>query len=377
MEGPGDHAYSSVSFKMGWVYYFNVLTAMLSLFFIARESVSAPRAPPEAPACECAVSAGFTPAGRPPAAPRRLGSISPLLMHLRCAVETYHQPNVLVANGASGKIVVDIGVNTGEDFAVPAAAAGHKVYAFEPVRRKFAHVEKLLAALHGNFTVGHLDPSAAVRAALEAPVGQPPPPPPPAPADVTLVWAAAGSEPGFVAMKQHAEDGSMDHIDSERGAGSAGANVPMVPLSAVVPLDARIYLLKVDTEGHDGQALRGAEPWLRRGAVDFVYFEMNPALMERAKFGAVATLDYLAQFDYACMEATLSQKMEPYLLRTANAAEYIEHRLPWYGKPTYGGGPFSNVLCVHESWLFTTRVREGGSVHPDQDNSAAASDWYA
>lgn len=357
-----------------WVHYFNVLTAVLSLFFIARELVTAPRAPPEA--CPpCAVSAGCAPAGRPPppAAPRRLGSISPLLMHLRCAVETYHEPNVLVANGATGKIVVDIGVNTGHDFAVPAAAAGHKVYAFEPVRRKFELVEKLLAALHGNFTVGHLDPSAAVRAAL---AGQPLPPPPPAPADVTLVWAAAGSEPGFVAMKQHAEDGSMDHIDSARGAGSADANVPMVPLSAVVPLDARIYLLKVDTEGHDGLALRGAEPWLRRGAVDFVYFELNPALMERAKFGAVPTLDYLAQYNYACMEATLSQKKEPYLLRTATATEYIEHRLPWYGKPTYGGGPFSNVLCVHESWLFTTQAREGGSVHPDQDNSAAASDWY-
>jgi FkbM family methyltransferase len=293
--------------------------------------------------------------------PRWIGSVSPLLMHLRCNVETHSMPNVLVANGVTGKVVVDVGMNAGDDFTIPGAAAGHKVYAFEPVRRKFAAVQQALSAMGASHD--EYDPTAALRKAGAAPLVAPPV----SRANVTLVWAAVGSEGGFVGMKEHPEDGSMDHVQH----GGSGGSVPIVPLSAIIPLDTRIYLLKVDTEGHDGLALRGAEPWLRRGGIDFVYFEMNPLLMERAGASAQATLDYLAGFDYACMEASLSAKKEPYLLRTAAAAEYLEHRLPWFSKPYYANSCFTNVLCVHQSWLLVDRAREGGSDSKEQSASVA------
>lgn len=287
--------------------------------------------------------------------------MSPLLMHLRCPLEGVYSPNVLVANGVTGKVVVDIGMNAGEDFTIPGAASKHKVYAFEPVRRKFAHVQAELKKINASYD--EYDPTSAIKGAAG---GTPLVAPPITRADVTMVWAAVGSQGGFVAMKEHPADGSMDYVEL-----NGSGNVPIVPLSAIIPLDTRIYLLKIDTEGHDGLAVRGAEPWLRSGGVDFIFFEMNPKLMERAGASADATLDYLAGFDYSCMEATLSAKNEPYLLRTAAAKEYIEHRLPWYGKPFYAGSCFTNVLCVHQSWLFMDRSRDGGSPGMDQSNSLA------
>jgi hypothetical protein len=290
-----------------------------------------------------------------------VGSVSPLLMHLRCGVESYGMPNILVANGVTGKVVVDVGMNAGEDFTVPGAASGHKVYAFEPVRSKFALVQKALGAIGASHD--EYDPTSALRAAAG---GQALVAPPASAAAVTMVWAAVGAEAGFVGMKEHPQDGSMDHVRAD-----PSGTVPIVPLSAIIPLDTRIYLLKIDTEGHDGLAIRGAEPWLRTGGVDFVYFEMNPPLMAGVGASAQATLDYLAGFDYACMEASLSAKKEPYLLRSASAAEYIEHRLPWNGKPFYAGSCFTNVLCVHQSWLYMNRTREGGSNGRDQSKSVA------
>jgi hypothetical protein len=266
--------------------------------------------------------------------------MSPLLMHLRCSVESYGSPNVLVANGLTGLVIVDVGMNNGEDFTIPAAISGHKVYAFEPVRRKFARVQDELDA--AGATYDEYDPTTAIEDASSAPLVAPTA----SSATVTMVWAAVGDTPGFVSMNEHPEDGSMDHIKPGTG------NVPMVPLSAVVPLESRIYLLKIDTEGHDGLAIKSAEPWLQRGAVDFVYFEMNPILMKPTGQTAEMTLNYLAAFGYSCMEASLSNELHPYAFKTATGKEYIKERLPSPYKPYYAGSSFTNVLCVHKSWLF-------------------------
>lgn len=322
------------------------------------DTVAAPRPPAVAPAAQQPQQA--TPRSSSASTSSWVGSMSPLLMHLRCGVESYGMPNILVANGVTGKVVVDVGMNAGEDFTVPGAASGHKVYAFEPVHSKFALVQKALGAINASYD--EYDPSSAVRAAG----GKPLVAPAATRATVTMVRAAVGAQAGFVGMKEHSQDGSMDHVRAD-----PNGNVPIVPLSAIIPLDTRIYLLKIDTEGHDGLAIRGAEPWLRTGGVDFVYFEMNPPLMAGVGASAQDTLDYLAGFDYACMEASLSAKKEPYLLRSATAAEYIEHRLPWFGKPFYAGSCFTNVLCVHQSWLYMDRSRNGGSNAPDQSSSVA------
>jgi len=328
---------------MGWTHYFSkelVLGLILGFFLSSLKSDFYP--PPSSPERSCVSSQIGTlsketspilaAAAQNVSCPRRtwVGSMSPLLMHLRCSVESYGSPNVLVANGLTGLVVVDVGMNNGEDFTIPAAVSGHKVYAFEPVRRKFAHVQKELGAVGATFD--EYDPTIAIKdASFTAPTTSS--------TTVTMVWAAVGDTPGFVSMKEHPEDGSMDHVQP-----GAGGNVPIVPLSAVIPLESRIYLLKVDTEGHDGLAIKGAEPWLQRGAVDFVYFEMNPLLMERTGQTAEATLTYLAAFGYSCMEASLSSKLQPYLLKTTTGSEYMRKRLPHFDKPFYAGSCFTNVL---------------------------------
>lgn len=268
------------------------------------------------------------------------GSMSPLLMHLRCSVESYGSPNILVSNGVTGQVIIDVGMNNGEDFTIPAAISGHKVFAFEPVRRKFARVQEEL--LNIGATYDEYDPTEAIIESLPMAA------PPITDSTVTMVWAAVGSEPGFVFMKEHPEDGSMDHIQG------SGGSIPIIPLTAVIPLDTHIYLLKIDTEGHDGFVIQSAEPWLKKGAVDFLYFEMNPLLMEHAGITAASTLDYLASFSYSCMEASLSSGLQPYMLKTTSSFEYIKQRLPLFGKPFYAGSSFTNVLCVHDSWLFLT-----------------------
>ena len=71
-----------------------------------------------------------------------------------------------------------------------------------------------------------------------------------------------------------------------------------LPKSRTDNLKGRGATLTIDTEGHDLEVLRRAQPLLRRGAIDIAQAEvsMNPENTLHVSFSAVR--EFLEQFEY-------------------------------------------------------------------------------
>lgn len=104
-------------------------------------------------------------------------------------------------------------------------------------------------------------------------------------------------------------------------------------LASIGEHDTRILLLKVDTEGFDGQVLRGAEGILARQLARFIVFEYNSKWHYQGGDTLAGVVSWLADLKYACHWI---------------AADRL---VPLSGKfwhPSYEFWEWSNVFCFAE-----------------------------
>jgi FkbM family methyltransferase len=111
---------------------------------------------------------------------------------------------------------------------------------------------------------------------------------------VEVERVAVGDAPGEIAFT----DRRSDDQNSVAPDGAGPVRVPVTTLDALLPVSRlpHVHLLKMDVEGYELAALRGASLLLRR--VDRVLFESSPALCARFGYRSRDVLDLLRAAGY-------------------------------------------------------------------------------
>jgi FkbM family methyltransferase len=148
-------------------------------------------------------------------------------------------------------IVVDVGANEGDyTTAVLEANRGAKVYALEPHPHTFSRLQHRASTKSG----------------------------------VIVVNAACGKAPGELTLFDYAGSQGSSHASLYEGAiGTSTTNEASRYVVKVVDLDtfsmqnkiSTIDLLKIDTEGHELEVLKGASKLLRENRIRAIQFEFN------------------------------------------------------------------------------------------------------
>ena len=113
--------------------------------------------------------------------------------------------------------------------------------------------------------------------------------------NVTVLHAAVGDHVGIVKF-------SNRRSDDQNSIASSGIDVPLATLDSMVigllPPDSRIRLLKIDVEGFELFALRGAQQVLER--TDAVYFESWENHFQRFGYATKDLLGLLRDHGFEC-----------------------------------------------------------------------------
>ncbi|KAG2431432.1 hypothetical protein HXX76_009447 [Chlamydomonas incerta] len=79
-------------------------------------------------------------------------------------------------------------------------------------------------------------------------------------------------------------------------------DIPLVRLDDVVPADAKIYVLKSDTQGHEFGVLSGARQLLARAKVHVMMLEFWPQGALENGFDSKNLLDLLHEYGFFCFD---------------------------------------------------------------------------
>ena len=229
-------------------------------------------------------------------------AISFLLQHLGYVSGNSDAPLAIVRGRAPRSadaplLIVDVGMNTGEDYTLPSVAHGYKVLAFEPGLRKAEYVLRELPAAATRVHVPPADVGAFTYRAAGAP-------------SLTLVSAAVGLEKGtskFVVRPGSGEHGTVaDSLLGSTDLAKIGPGEPRILEVPVVRLDdvvhEPVFILKSDAQGYDCNVLHGAERLLRERLVYMVTFELWPVAMLRTGCVAADLVRWLDGLGYACFD---------------------------------------------------------------------------
>lgn len=117
---------------------------------------------------------------------------------------------------------------------------------------------------------------------------------------ITVVPYAAGQSAGTLSFDLGPEDqrgwGGFTLSASERS-----VEVRVVRVDEMIPLNARIAFLKVDTEGADTWALMGCQRLLDSRLVDEIWFEDNKDRRAALQIPANAAVEFLSSVGYDCV----------------------------------------------------------------------------
>lgn len=165
-------------------------------------------------------------------------------------------------------VIFDVGANIGETAQLYAEVYPQaQIHAFEPVPENFARLE----AATGELT------------------------------RVTRHMLGMSSTPGECAMASDDAHTNYALTNDDSKATSVVASVAVTTLDAFTTQHsiAHVSLLKIDTEGHDLEVLKGAEGLLRRSAVDVIEVEagMHAANTRHVPFAEFVA--YLSGYGYA------------------------------------------------------------------------------
>jgi FkbM family methyltransferase len=165
----------------------------------------------------------------------------------------------LIAPSSPGarKLFVDVGANIGA-CSLLMAAHGHRVIAFEPVPQTYRALVSGFAA--NNFAHGAM---------------------------VTLINAAASTSAGPAVIYTRRGNAGHSYTKGVTNRTSEPSNNKFISFDIeVTTLDSivrePVELMKIDTQGHELMALRGATALLATHGVKTIAFEFGPGLMEAA-----------------------------------------------------------------------------------------------
>lgn len=173
---------------------------------------------------------------------------------------------------APGMIVFDVGANIGE-YALVAAdrvGASGQVHAFEPTSRT-------AAALEGNIELNGM-------------------------ANVIVSRAAVGGAAGQVDL--FLDDESPDKNTVVPGSGRSAVSVPMTTLDGYLEERAitRVDIIKIDIEGAELPALRGAAKLLDRDDAPILFIEIHPDALAANRHTPADIQQTLASYGYQTRE---------------------------------------------------------------------------
>jgi FkbM family methyltransferase len=196
---------------------------------------------------------------------------------------------------------------------------------------------------------------------------------------VPLLERSAGEWPGAAFRVLHAcvtdTAGTSRHVlpDASWGRGrigDAGDPVPNLRLDDYVAEHAvaRIAFLKLDVEGWELHALRGARRTLAAGLVEAAFVEVTPETLARTGGTADELLDLLVELGFDCYFADLADPADPTTPTDAASAAGLDGALvSIHGTPVRfaaalplpAGYIDGDVLAVHRSSPLAAAVRAG------------------
>jgi FkbM family methyltransferase len=176
--------------------------------------------------------------------------------------------NVMKNTLFPGSIFVDIGANIGYETLWGAFLVGAqgKVYAFEPI----AHLaEQIKESIHLNEY-----------------------------SNITLLQKAAGEKDGKERIYFHKEDAGLTSIENRENATNS-MEIEITTLDKELVHIASLALIKLDVEGYEYEALKGAEKMLQKFH-PVIVFEFSPHLYEKSHPGkSLEILTFLDNLGYS------------------------------------------------------------------------------
>jgi FkbM family methyltransferase len=117
--------------------------------------------------------------------------------------------------------------------------------------------------------------------------------------NITILQVAASSAHGLLVLNASFSNGTTSALPDTAGSIFAAETVPALRIDALLPVDRRIDLIKIDVEGAEYPALLGCEATLRRHRPSIIT-EFSPGLMPGISgIEGPAYLSWLAGLDYA------------------------------------------------------------------------------
>jgi FkbM family methyltransferase len=272
------------------------------------------------------------PAPAPPApaaaADAKRGYVSPLLALYKADAESFYAQVLKRPSEHTGGLVVEVGSHDGEQ-AAQAHKLGYQVVVLEPSPKSFDRVKLLERSrkLEGDrFRVHQIAASSAA-------------------GNATFFAQTQGGTGDHISLSGAVHKGEEQNYKGGKG---ERITVPTLPLDDVLG-SRRVYMLKVDTQGHELHVLKGAERLFREQRVSYAIFEFWPKQMTRA--AAVRLLELLDEWGYDTHFTFPVMDWKPYgdpwkdfwLMSPPTPAEFVAG----FGETHLGGlGDWTDIVAV-------------------------------
>jgi len=121
-----------------------------------------------------------------------------------------------------------------------------------------------------------------------------------------FVCKALSDSVGFSTLRLSGnQSGRLDRLSDSRRGVPATLRVPVTTLDAEIGLET-VFFLKLDIQGGELTALRGARRLLKEARVKWVYLEWDPALTANVSNGSgdgASVLQLLSSYSFSCVNA--------------------------------------------------------------------------
>jgi FkbM family methyltransferase len=250
--------------------------------------------------------------------------VLPILRSLRWAggPERFFEHLLAAVPAGDVRTVVDVGANRGS-FSLMAAAKGHRVIAFEPLRNNIDAFNRLLETHKSK---------------------------------VTLIEKGVGDKP--VVLQMRGNSGGKSKVEGNL-AYDVGATIEMAGCDPkrvhceqihVTTLDIElanfesIFVMKMDIQGFETNAFRGGTSLLARRAVDFFIIEFDPQL-QRMQHGSCEEIMLLLRgAGYVLFEGAMIRKRNGYKAIQQSLGDF--HTFAEYVKELKEFGAYTDLVAV-------------------------------
>jgi len=204
--------------------------------------------------------------------------------------------------------IIDVGTFDCLDYTVPGFQAGYTVYSFELDPDNQARCLKTLLLLgitspETGLTIIEVNPG-------EAPLKIENPKQP----HIYFYKAGVSNKKGGVSVSDA----------KEMAYAKGNGQLPVVPLDEVIPMNASVFILKSDTQGHEYGVLEGAKHILQRG-VGLLFIEFWPIGAENNGFKPDEALGLVYSLGYQCFDSGFHDYNS--IHRPSNLNDYINQMI--------------------------------------------------